>query len=156
MQAATHTKSALFAVELPKVARDDDNSERISMTSYPKQNGGCLLLAVSAGALFCACTLAKSQSNEAMMIQRGRTLVAWYGCIGCHEVPAMPLVGFVGPPLRGVARRSYLAGRLPNTPENMVRWIRHPGQVDTDTVMPEMNIGEQDARDIAAFLYTLH
>ena len=90
------------------------------------------------------------------MIQRGRTLVAWYGCISCHEVPAMPVVGLVGPPLRGVARRSYLAGRLPNTPESMIRWIRNPVQVDSDTVMPEMNIGDQDARDIAAFLYTLH
>ena len=87
--------------------------------------------------------------------QQGKVLVGWYGCASCHVIPDAPRAGWVGPPLRGVASRSYLAGRLPNTRENMIRWIRHPRQVDELTIMPEMNVTEQDARDIAAFLYTL-
>jgi len=48
----------------------------------------------------------------------------------------------------------YLAGRLTNVPDNMIRWIRHPHEVDPQTAMPEMNVTEQDARDLTEFLYT--
>ena len=45
--------------------------------------------------------------------------------------------------------------QTPNTPENLVHWIRYPRRVDEDTAMPYMNVSERDARDIIAFLYTL-
>ena len=86
---------------------------------------------------------------------RGKKLVAWYGCASCHHIPSAPVSGKVGPSLQGVARRSYLAGRLSNTPENLIRWIRYPQQVDARTVMPDMHVTESDAREIAAYLYTL-
>jgi hypothetical protein len=57
--------------------------------------------------------------------------------------------------LTQVARRAYLAGRIDNTPENMIKWIRHPHSVDDRTLMPEMGVSVQDGRDIAAYLYTL-
>ena len=56
-----------------------------------------------------------------------------YACTTCHVIPGM--VGaraYVGPPLTGIARRKYLAGTLPNSPENMVRWIRDPKSVSPD------------------------
>jgi cytochrome c2 len=102
------------------------------------------------------CSLAKPQSDMGNA-PRGMALVSWYGCETCHAVPhgAGTTRGNVGPPFAGIARRAYLAGRLPNTPENMRRWIRGPRQIDGQTVMPELGVSEQDARDIAAFLYTL-
>ena len=42
-----------------------------------------------------------------------------------------------------------------NTPENMVRWIENPQAVDEKTVMPNLGVTEQDAGDIAGYLYTL-
>jgi cytochrome c len=108
--------------------------------------------------LLSGCSSVQSQAGPRVTDghpQRGRVLVGWYGCASCHEIPDAPVTGRVGPPLRGIAGRSYLAGRLPNTPENMLRWIRHPEQVDELTVMPDTNVTAQDARDIAAFLYTL-
>jgi cytochrome c1 len=63
--------------------------------------------------------------------------------------------GQVGPPLTGLSGRVYLAGALPNTPENLVRWIRHPQEIRRPNVMPEMGVTEEDGRDIAAYLYTL-
>jgi cytochrome c2 len=87
---------------------------------------------------------------------RGKALVTAYGCIACHEIPGVPEAsGSVGPSLRGVSRRAYLAGRLSNTPPNMVRWIRNPQQVDPETAMPEMGVSAQEANDLAQFLYTL-
>jgi cytochrome c2 len=62
----------------------------------------------------------------------------------------------VGPSLDGIADGSYLAGELSNTPANMMHWIQHPRQVEPHTIMPEMNVSEDDSRDIAAYLYTLH
>jgi cytochrome c1 len=61
----------------------------------------------------------------------------------------------VGPPLAGIANRQYIAGVLPNTPANMMRWLRQPTKVDPLSAMPDLDVTEQDARDIAAFLYTL-
>jgi cytochrome c1 len=47
----------------------------------------------------------------------------------------------------------YIAGRLQNTPENLARWIKDPKGVDDKTAMPNLGLDDQDARDIAAFLY---
>jgi hypothetical protein len=50
---------------------------------------------------------------------------------------------------------SIVTGRVPNTPKNLVHWIRYPRRVDEDTAMPYMNVSEEHARGITAFLYTL-
>ncbi|MEA2600325.1 MAG: hypothetical protein QOF89_1317 [Acidobacteriota bacterium] len=87
---------------------------------------------------------------------RGKVLLHKYGCEACHTIPGVSQSdGTIGPPLDRIARRPYLAGRLPNEPRNMIRWIREPQEVSPGTVMPEMGVTEQDGRDIAAYLYTL-
>ena len=87
---------------------------------------------------------------------RGKVLVRKYGCQACHTIPGVSGAdGTIGPPLDRIAKRAYLAGRLPNEPRNMIRWIREPQEVSPGTVMPEMGVTEQDGRDIAAYLYTL-
>ena len=48
-----------------------------------------------------------------------------------------------------------LANPVPNTPENMERWLREPHRVNPDSAMPDLGVTEQDARDMAAFLRTL-
>jgi cytochrome c1 len=63
--------------------------------------------------------------------------------------------GLVGPPLILFARRTYVAGELPNTPDNLIRWIRDPPAVEPRTAMPALGLTEQQARDVAAYLYTL-
>jgi cytochrome c len=79
-----------------------------------------------------------------------------YGCGSCHTIPGLDGAnGLVGPPLERLGRRSYIAGHLANNPDTLVAWIRHPHRFNQVTAMPEMGVGEQDARDIAAYLYTL-
>lgn len=85
----------------------------------------------------------------------GRAIMK-YGCGGCHEIAGIPAArGRVGPPLTGIAQRGYLAGRLSNNAPNMIGWIQHPQQIQPGTAMPNMGVTEEDARDIAAYLYTL-
>ena len=54
-----------------------------------------------------------------------------------------------------MAGRTYVGGVLTNTPDNMIRWLQNPKQVDPLTAMPDLGVTEQDARDIAGYLYTL-
>jgi cytochrome c2 len=86
----------------------------------------------------------------------GRIEIRRYGCNACHNIAGVPGArGLIGPPLDGISQRYYIAGELPNTPDNLMRWIQHPHAVEPHTVMPEMGVTEQDSRDIAAYLYTL-
>ena len=88
--------------------------------------------------------------------ERGRQVMRQYGCPACHTIPGVPgAAAVVGPPLTAMARRSFVAGHLPNTPENLIRWIRHPQQTHRPTAMPELGVTEDDGRHIAAYLYTL-
>jgi cytochrome c len=88
--------------------------------------------------------------------QRGKALIERYGCIACHAVPGIPGHGSnVGPPLDKMARRAYVGGVLPNLPDDLVRWLRNPPAVDPRTAMPNLGISETEAKDIAAYLYTL-
>jgi cytochrome c len=85
---------------------------------------------------------------------RGARLIERYGCGGCHTIPGIRgAKGKVGPELENVARRRLIAGRLPNTPENLMRWIQDPQRIDPGTVMPDLDVTRDEARDIASYLY---
>ena len=115
-------------------------------------------------ALLAVATLACNRPNarrDAIQLtggdpDRGVNAIGRYGCTSCHTIPGIRGANaLVGPPLTRIAMRSYLAGQLQNTPSNMVRWIQHPQHIEKGTAMPEMGVTENDARDIAAYLYTL-
>jgi mono/diheme cytochrome c family protein len=87
---------------------------------------------------------------------RGRKAINQYACVTCHAIPG--IVGPnapVGPPLATIGTRGFIAGVLPNTPENMVRWLRHPQAVNPRSAMPDLGVTERDAQDIAAYLSSL-
>jgi cytochrome c len=87
---------------------------------------------------------------------RGQRLMRHYGCAGCHEIPGVRGAdGRVGPSLDHVAGRLYIAGVLPNSAANMLRWIEDPPSQAPGTAMPRTGASGQQARDIAAYLYTL-
>lgn len=122
---------------------------------------------VAATALLLACVLSTGCSDdraawrEAARVTggepaRGRIELRSYGCSSCHTIPGVPGAhANVGPSLQAVGSRTYLAGELPNNPDNMIRWIRYPHSVEPKTAMPDMGVSEADARDIVAYLYTL-
>lgn len=86
---------------------------------------------------------------------RGEAMFIQYGCGACHQLEHVrKATGMVGPPLDGTALREVVAGKLSNSPDNLEHWIRDPQAVSPGTAMPDLNVGERDARDISAFLYT--
>ncbi len=63
--------------------------------------------------------------------------------------------GKVGPPLTDWSERVYIAGQVPNSTDFLVRWLEMPQAIEPGTAMPNLRVTEGDARDIAAYLYTL-
>lgn len=87
---------------------------------------------------------------------RGEAVIADKGCGSCHTIPGISGAnGLVGPPLYWFSRRTYIAGELPNTPENLVHWVQSPKSIEPATAMPTIGLNDQQARDVAAYLYTL-
>ena len=87
---------------------------------------------------------------------RGRGAMLGYGCEACHTIPGINNTqALVGPPLVHFANRRYIAGELPNEPDNLVKWIMNPQAIEPGNAMPNLNVDETAARDIAAYLETL-
>jgi cytochrome c2 len=116
---------------------------RRGLIVFPLLAGGCGQSAVQAS---------RNGGNP----EAGVSLIQKFGCGTCHTIPGVADAdGQVGPPLNAIARRVYLAGKLRNTRDNMVRWLENPQAVVPGNAMPDMDIGHDQARDIAAYLYTL-
>lgn len=89
-------------------------------------------------------------------VERGRDLLVQYRCGSCHAIPGVPASrGTVGPPLDAWRHRSYIAGRLPNSPETVARWIVAPQALVPGTLMPSMGVTPAEAQAMASYLYTL-
>ena len=87
--------------------------------------------------------------------RRGALLVQTYGCPSCHQVGHDTPQGVVGPPLNGIADRSYIGGRYANIEIWMTQWIEHPQRLKPGTAMPDLKVSRRDALDIAAYLATM-
>lgn len=122
-----------------------------------KRAFACLLTVIL---FICASCNGDAERSAAAMTggtpAKGKAAISRYGCSTCHTIPGVSGAnGMVGPPLGQVASRVYLAGRLQNTPDNMLLWIQKPQAVDDKTAMPNLGVTDADARDIASYLYTL-
>jgi mono/diheme cytochrome c family protein/cytochrome c2 len=93
--------------------------------------------------------------EEISTLEYGRVALQQYNCASCHEIPGLTSAhNHVGPPLGGIAERSFIAGVLANTDENLVRWIRFPRQIDPDSAMPNLGVTERHARQMVVYLKT--
>ena len=124
---------------------------------------GLMLAIVVAGAIAAGYRWKADREQRAAAIaltagdpDRAPAILARYGCRGCHTIPGVPGAdGLVGPPLGDLARHVYVAGVLENTPDNLVTWIENPRGVNPRTAMPVTGITREEARHVAAYLYSL-
>jgi cytochrome c1 len=87
---------------------------------------------------------------------RGAETIQKYRCGACHVIPGIrDANGYVGPPLNSFAKRTFVGGEVPNQPEYLVQWIKSPQSIEPGTAMPTLGLSDQEARDVAAYLYTL-
>jgi cytochrome c len=121
-----------------------------------------LILVVAMSSFFPAgCNSEKSLKAETGVAggdpRRGQAALNRYACATCHTIAGFHSSGpLIGPPLdRAAAVRPFLIGTVPNNAENLVRWIEDPQSVDPQSSMPNLGVTPEDARDIAAYLYSL-
>jgi cytochrome c1 len=87
---------------------------------------------------------------------RGRMLIAKHNCGSCHTIPGVAgATGTVAAPLSRFAQRTFVAGVIPNTQENLAMWIENPQNVDPKTAMPNLGLSPVESLEIAAYLESL-
>jgi cytochrome c len=88
--------------------------------------------------------------------QNGRAIIEYYRCGRCHSIPGIPGAhGEFGPPLNMMARRTYIAGEIPNNALNMAHWVEAPKSMKPKTAMPDLGLTDAQATDVAAYLERL-
>jgi len=87
---------------------------------------------------------------------RGRIALQQYACTACHVIPGIVgAKGLAGPPLTSWANRIYIAGVLPNTPDDLVLWLQDTQRISPGSAMPNLGVTNRDAWDMAAYLFSL-
>jgi cytochrome c oxidase subunit 2 len=85
----------------------------------------------------------------------GRAIFARSACVGCHTIRGIS-AGTLGPDLTHFGSRATLAaGMLPNTPENVVKWVRDAPAIKPGVKMPPFTFTDGEAQALAAYLTAL-
>ena len=120
-----------------------------------RKRGGWTFVAL-ATAVTAGCSGSGSAPHGSGDARAGRAAIERYQCGACHVIPGVADArGTVGPPLVRYGKRVYLAGKFPQDPQLLARWIRDAPSMDPRTAMPATGVTEDEARDIAAYLSRL-
>ena len=77
---------------------------------------------------------APSAASASPDAAEGARLLDAYGCGACHLIPGVRGAdSLAGPPLIAWSQRKTIAGTLPNTWQNTVRWILDPQAIEPGT-----------------------
>jgi cytochrome c2 len=119
-----------------------------------------ICLAILAAAVLCGCRGEKARAKARELTGgdpgRGMQAIENNGCAACHTISGIPGAdALVGPSLSDLHGRNYIGGVLENTPANLVKWLKNPPAQSPRTAMPNLHLTDEQARDIASYLYTL-
>jgi cytochrome c oxidase subunit 2 len=89
-------------------------------------------------------------------VRAGRLAFLSLSCVNCHRVGGTPARGDYAPDLTHLMSRQTLAsGMVPNTPENLRRWIADPQKIKPGCLMPAFGLTERELDDVVRYLLTL-
>lgn len=88
--------------------------------------------------------------------ENGRALFISKACSGCHTLQGIPEAqGKVGPELTHQASNPMIAGVLPNTEENLKKFLKNPSAVKPGALMPNQGLTDSEIDALVTFLRTL-
>ena len=74
-------------------------------------------------------------------------------CAGCHTVRGTQAVGTIGPDLTYFGSRASIGAlTLPNTPDNLARWITDSQSIKPGNLMPPIALAPRDLSALVAYL----
>lgn len=76
-------------------------------------------------------------------------------CGECHAVSPADRSDKSGPPLEHIASRKLLGGDLPNTPQNLARWIAQPQSIKPENRMADPKLTPAEVQALTAYLESL-
>jgi len=86
----------------------------------------------------------------------GEAVFMHNACINCHTIGGTVSTGRFGPDLTHVASRDTIAsGAVPNTPQNLRKWIDDPDSLKHGSLMPSMHLNAHDLNAVTAYLTQL-
>ena len=86
---------------------------------------------------------------------RTRRDPANHSCIACHTIQGVSF-GVLGPNLTHLASRSVIAGGiLPNTREGITRWLLDPPAAKPGSLMPKIELAEEEISALVSYLQSL-
>ena len=89
-------------------------------------------------------------------VNEGRRVFESTGCVNCHAVVGTVANGRFGPDLTHLMSRDTIAsGVVPNTSDNLRKWIQDPDSIKTGSLMPAMQLNDRDLDALVAYLETL-
>jgi cytochrome c oxidase subunit 2 len=89
-------------------------------------------------------------------VSPGQRIFETTACINCHTVSGTVASGRFGPDLTHLMSRDTIAaGAALNTPENLRRWILNPNAIKPGSLMPAMELNDQELDALTAYLETL-
>jgi cytochrome c oxidase subunit II len=95
-----------------------------------------------------------AQARDTVFV--GQKIFETTSCMNCHKVAGTAADGRFGPDLTHLMSRETLAaGIVPNTPENLRRWIQNPDDFKPGSRMPAMGLSDQQLDAVTAYLQTL-
>lgn len=101
----------------------------------------------------------KQQAEGAQPVteaQRAGERAFQQSCGGCHTVAGTAAQGTSGPDLTHFGSRQSLgANSLPNTPENLARWVADPQEVKPGNLMPTEKLDQATIDQLVAYLDNL-
>ena len=88
--------------------------------------------------------------------REGKAAFLSQSCVNCHRVRGTPAEGGYAPDLTHLmGRQTLAAGMLPNTAENLRRWVDDPNSIKPGCLMPAFGLSERDRGLIVDYLKTL-
>ncbi len=86
----------------------------------------------------------------------GQRIFEATACVNCHTVAGTVAKGRFGPDLTHLMSRDTIAsGAVPNTADNLRRWIRDPATIKAGSLMPAMGLSDPDLDAVTAYMETL-
>ncbi|MEY3013698.1 MAG: cytochrome c oxidase subunit [Pseudomonadota bacterium] len=102
----------------------------------------------------------KAREPQTELEQQGKKVFSTKGCVACHSVRGVAELTqrsrSTGPDLTHVgSRTSIVANTLPNSVENLARWVKNPQEVKEAALMTNLNLTDEESTAVATYLFSL-